>query len=252
MIKTSKRIGKSITDGLFNHTHFMIKNATKKILKKKNTKSRVVKEKVSVGVEGNAGDKKPVKRYKVKPNLRQRKVIEILIEKPWISKAEALRQAGYSDNTLINPHLVFEARAIQDFFANDGSGLPALKKKHNELLNSAEIRRLNMPARLDNEEIEAFFHTEIPWSKVLRILRDDDNKYDCTVVLRAPDSKLQLAALDMAWKILGVYKDPSAWNPPPINSPDEQSIRVSKAKQIFQLWTQQSPNNPSSPPISSK
>ena len=171
------------------------------------------------------------------PTLRQKKVMEIIVENHWKLKGEILREAWYSHATQNKPHEVFESRAIQDFFARDGSGIENLKKKHNDLLNSAEIRRLTMPITMEDEEIKTFFSTEIPGCKVLRILEE---QFDKIVVLRVPDGKLQLAALDMAYKIIWVYKDPNAWSPalPPMEN-EEQTLRLSRAEQLFQLWTSQ-------------
>ncbi len=219
-------------------------------------KANPVNGKVAVSPKGKTVRKsKKGKRYNVKPTAKQKKVIEILVENPRKTGGQVLKEAWYSEASQIKPSEVLNSRAIQDFFAKDGSGIDALKKKHNELLNSADIRRISMPMQLEDEEIIAFFHDEFPWSKVLRIILEDDKKAyrpEKIVVLRVPDSKLQREALDMAYKVLWLYKDPSAWNPPPATSPDEQSIRVSKAKQIFQLWTQPSQNKPSSQTTSSK
>lgn len=181
------------------------------------------------------------KTPKRSPTLRQKKVIELIVENPWRTKGEILKEAGYSHATQIKPHEVFESKAIQDFFTADGTWLQNLKQKHNQLLNSAEMRRYTMPIQMEDEEIKNFFENEYAWCKVIRIIAEDDKKAyrpEKIVIVRIPNEKTQLAALDMAYKIIGLYKDPSAWTPPPTPSQtDEKTQRISRAEQIFQLWT---------------
>lgn len=167
--------------------------------------------------------------------MRQKKVIEILAENSGASKWEILKKAWYSVEIQENPKRVFESQAIQDFFKKDGSGMEALKKKHNDLLNSCELKKLAMPKKLSDDEINTFIEWNIPDTKVIRIIEDD---YEKVALVRFPDGKLQKEALDMAYKILGVYKDPNATNPPPTAIESwEITLRISRAKQIFQLWT---------------
>lgn len=227
----------------------MIKNATKKTLTQKNTKSGVVKEKASVGVGRKAVRKSNKgKKLKVKPTGKQKRAIELFIENPRKPRWQILKEAWYSKATQTHPKEVFEAEAVVDFFADNWRGMDNLRKKHNELLNSSTITRLSMPIDVSDEEVELFFREHLPWSKVIRIAVYSD--LEKTVVLRVPNDKTQLSALDMAYKVLWIYKDPNAGTPPAPTG--ELSIRIEKANILFQLWTQQSPNNPSSPQTSSK
>lgn len=183
--------------------------------------------------------KTPLKRP---PTLKQKKLIKVIMENPWIPQGKAMEMAGYSEASQRNPADIFESPTIKDFFASDGSSVEALKHKHNQLLNSAEMRSYVMPRQMSNEEIRNFFEKELTGCKVVRIFEDEkDKKSEKKVIVKVPNEKMQLDALDMAYKILWAYKDPKPWTPPtPKSEEQEQTQRLSRASQIFQLWTSKS------------
>lgn len=116
------------------------------------------------------------------------------------SLAQAMRDAGYSENYARNPQKIKKTRAwtdlVQDSLSND-----LIIQKHQEMLNSYRFHSIKVSIEAyDNSCISMF--REIGWYIVSEIRDGEFIRLTCAI----PDTRAITRAIDLAYKIKGRYK----------------------------------------------
>lgn len=135
-------------------------------------------------------------------SAKQQKAIQIYVENYGISKAEAMRRAGYSEASAKNPKFLTESPTWQELLDRHLTD-EKLVAKHKDLLNATKLE-------------SATFPDYVPKDKIREILVEagcQPRNYEFVpmkglihVWYWAPDMRAQAAALDLAYKLKGKLK----------------------------------------------
>jgi hypothetical protein len=150
-------------------------------------------------LEKKSEKKKKLKSPHIKPTIKQKKALEILMTGNKGGMGEVMAAAGYSPTVIKNPGKVTETRSWQELletYLPDGD----LARIHNELLNKKE--NIIVKDRFGGVEI-------IPTGQV--------------------DTQAAKAALEMAYKLKGKNKEDNNQKQPIININIERSEQIKKA-----------------------
>lgn len=162
--------------------------------------------------------------------VRQRKAVQNLAENGGIV-SKAMRDAGYSEISSATPKKLTNSKGFQELMGEALSDKNLLKK-HTELLNSSRLDHMSFPLGPKTEKEKAVSEALPPELKTIldaemlleqTELTDDDIKdllgsVNCTVrkivhgrqarhvYFWSADNKARKDALDMAYKLKGVYQ----------------------------------------------
>lgn len=142
--------------------------------------------------------KKPVKQ-KRKPTLRQKILAKEMLANPG-SLSKAMRKAGYSEGYVRNSHELTATQTWQDLLEKY---LPdeRLTEKHEELMEASAVDDFFVDPKLEDKEIYAI--AKKAHVKVFMIQRGAIG--GTKVYVSKADTATQRQALDMAYKLKGVY-----------------------------------------------
>lgn len=144
-------------------------------------------------------NKKKIKP-KLKPTPRQKKVIKALSANGG-SLADAMRSAGYAESYARNPQKMTASETWQELLERV---LPdsKLTEKLDELLESSTVDTFYVDKKLEDPQIHAIARKARV--KIFLIQRDGRSP-QTRVYISKPDSATQRAALDMGFKVKGLY-----------------------------------------------
>lgn len=115
------------------------------------------------------------------------------------SLAQAMREAGYSESYARNPQKIKKTRAWQvsiDEIIPDEQIFISLK----QLIEAGRIKKMLFPVDYSNKEIEYILNSNN--YKIITIFRE---KKSVNAIYTAPDNSIRAQALDMAFRIKGLY-----------------------------------------------
>lgn len=132
-------------------------------------------------------------------NLRQKLAFQKMVENGGnISKA--MRDAGYSINTAKTPSKLTNTKAWQELFMEKSLSDEDLLLCHRELFNAVSMEHLSFPLGIDIKELEEIF-TDVDCKPLKSII----GKTKIDFYFLAPDNKQRIAALNMAYRLRGIY-----------------------------------------------
>lgn len=133
--------------------------------------------------------------------LRQGKAFKIWVEGGGnITKAEALRQAGYGKSTINKPSRVFKPILIEPILKDANINLAGALNILSNQTSAKKLERITFPFQVTDSEIETLFKEE--GIKVVSII---NNKKDKVVFYWADNNTTQLRAIDIIMKLYGLY-----------------------------------------------
>jgi hypothetical protein len=120
------------------------------------------------------------------------------------SLAQSMREAGYSESYARNPQKIKQTRAWQEYLEEY---IPdeAVAVAHKELLGAQRVSRMEFPATLTDKEV-----TDIITSSGRIVLVLKRGKQSVSVAFSEPDFTARVRALDLAYKVKGLYSDGKA------------------------------------------
>lgn len=133
--------------------------------------------------------------------IKQKLVASKILENPGKSVSQAMRESGYKENSAKNPQDLTRSigwQEIIDKYIREDK----LLNVHKRLLNSVRLERYSFGLDISDEVIRKII-SKIKGAKFIRIIKGDRVK-NCYYA--APDDRVQLSALDMAYKIRGKYQ----------------------------------------------
>lgn len=127
------------------------------------------------------------------------KLLRIMMEEN-VSLSEALKRAGYSKSTQINPHLItntddFKEAAgviMEDWYTN---------YKHEQILAASEIVTWKFDNKDVSEDVVALLAEQVGGELLLMYRENKQNKF----IVKVPKHQEQRQALDMLYKLKGDY-----------------------------------------------
>ena len=130
---------------------------------------------------------------------KQKLAVQIYVGNRGITRSEAMRRAGYSENTIKNPKNLTASKTWQELM---DEYLPddKLAQKHTELLDATKIERADFPAGLPHAVIREML---IEAGCKPRNFETNPKTGVIYVWYWAPDRKAQASALDLAYKLKG-------------------------------------------------
>lgn len=130
---------------------------------------------------------------------KQQMAVQIYMANRGISKAEAMRRAGYSDATARNPKNLTTTKSWQELM---DEYLPddELAAKHHELLNATKFERADFPSFMEQEAIRQVL---LDNGCVPRNFETNPKTGVITVWFAVADHRVQAAGLDLAYKLKG-------------------------------------------------
>lgn len=130
---------------------------------------------------------------------KQKYAIQIYVANRGISKAEAMRRAGYSEATARNPKNLTTTKSWQElmdeYLPDEG-----LAKKHDVLLQAKKIERADFPAYVPHDVIRQML---LEADCTPRNFETNPKTEVTSVWYWAPDYRAQASALDLAYKLKG-------------------------------------------------
>lgn len=143
-------------------------------------------------------NKKSIKQ-KRKPSIRQKIVAKKILENPG-SISKAMREAGYGPGYAKNPQSLTSTQTWQDLLEKY---LPdeKLTEKHEQLMEASSVDTFTVDRKLKDDAIHAIARK----ARVKVFLIQRFSGIDTRVYISKIDSATQRAALDMAYKLKGVY-----------------------------------------------
>lgn len=154
-----------------------------------------------------------------KPTLRMIRAVELMVADGCKSAAGALREAGYSEAVARNPGKVTASKAFQDLLMQRLPTDEVLLQEHVSLLHASSLAHYDLPlmgetpADGDSAEQEAVeLINSVPgWRAVgcARIKKPDGSEFVRAYYLK-PEQHIRLKALDMVYKLRGLYTQPKA------------------------------------------
>jgi hypothetical protein len=139
--------------------------------------------------------------------IKAKMVFDKIVEKKGkCGVSKAMRDVGFSPRYAHNPQQFLKTKTAQELMKEY---LPdeLIAKKHNELLNAAEIQHYIFPhepkkKQLSNEEVKEIVES-VPGCRLIYVKRDKFS--GTTAYFQAPNGKIQKDAVDMAYKLFGSY-----------------------------------------------
>lgn len=144
-----------------------------------------------------------LKKYTIKPNMRQKRAIDIIVESNGKkSVSRAMREAGYSPKSAKNPKALTESVAWKQLM---DKYLPEdlIAKKHLELLNAKTVQSFIIPKDVAEEQIEQLKEDIKEAGGIFRSIQHTQKGTFCFYF--APDGATQKSMIDMAHKLRGTY-----------------------------------------------
>lgn len=161
-----------------------------------------------------------------KPTIKQAKAIKHLVE-TGSTVAEAMRQAGYSENTLRDPGKLTRTKAFIDVLNKAGLDDDTLAKAHAELIMASRMERLVFPHQIKKQQVTRTIKKKKQRVEklVYEPLSDEDIKlaveatrgYHLIKIIddyaannrialcRMPEHLVRRAGVDMAYKVKSHY-----------------------------------------------
>lgn len=144
-----------------------------------------------------------------KQNLRARATVQKMVANGGKrrSLAQAMREAGYSESYARNPQKIKGTKAWQDYLEEY---IPdeEVAVAHKALLGAQRVSRMEFPASLTDDEV-----AEIIASSGRTVLVLKRGKKSVSVAFAEPDFTTQVRAIDLAYKVKGLYKTSEAGAP---------------------------------------
>lgn len=172
--------------------------------------------------------KQPNKR---KPTFKQAKAIKELVTNGGISTAEAMRRAGYSPNTALDPTKLTKSKAYKDMLDDAGLTDEMLANSHRELIQASELRDFKFRHKQSKKLVEIDssdpkwdskgrdrqfkeiiepIHTprktinamisKIPGAKLVHVEADE---YNTTAYYTVPNHNARKSGQELAYKVKG-------------------------------------------------
>lgn len=150
------------------------------------------------------------KKRKYSPTVKQRKAIEQLVVFGG-NVTEAMKKAGYSDNTAHTPSKLTSSRAYIDVLNRNGLDDESLSQAHQDLMRATIMDERVFPAirSRDNKKIAGYVQKikdtieKNPNHKFLFIIKDREGRYVAT--FQRPENISRRGAIDMAYKVKGHF-----------------------------------------------
>ncbi len=117
------------------------------------------------------------------------------------SLAQAMREAGYSESYARNPQKIKGTKAWQEYL---DKYIPDEKIAvvHKELLGAQRISRMEFPVYLTDEEVADII---VSGGRTVLVLKRSKNSV--SVAFSEPDFPARVRAIDLAYKVKGLYMD---------------------------------------------
>jgi hypothetical protein len=116
------------------------------------------------------------------------------------SLAQAMREAGYSESYARNPQKIKETKTWQEYL-DEYIPDEQVAVAHKALLGAQRVSRMEFPASLTDDEV-----AEIIASSGRSVLVLKRSKKTVSVAFAEPDFTTQVRAIDLAYKVKGLYK----------------------------------------------
>lgn len=154
-----------------------------------------------------------------KPSLRMIRAVEFMVANGGKSTAEVLRRAGYSEAVARNPSKVTSSKVFQSLLVQHLPTDEALLKEHASLLHASSLAHYDLPlmgetpADGDSAEQEAaeLINSVPGWRAVgCARIKTRDGRELMRVYYLKPNHHTRLKALDMIYKLRGLYAQPKA------------------------------------------
>jgi len=123
------------------------------------------------------------------------------------SLAQAMRDAGYSESYARNPQKIKQTRAWQEYL-DEYIPDEAVAVAHRELLGAQRVSRMEFPAALTDEEVANIIASS---GRTVLVLKR--GKQGVSVAFAEPDFTARVRAIDLAYKVKGLYADGKAETP---------------------------------------
>lgn len=137
-----------------------------------------------------------------KQNLRAKATVQKMVANGGKrrSLAQAMREAGYSESYARNPQKIKETKVWQEYLEEY---IPdkEVAIAHKALLGAQRVSRMEFPISLTDTEV-----SEIITSSGRTVLVLKRSKKNVSVAFAEPDFTTQVRAIDLAYKVKGLYK----------------------------------------------
>ncbi len=144
-----------------------------------------------------------------KDNIRAKSAVQKMVANGGKrrSLAQAMREAGYSESYARNPQKIKGTKAWQEYLEEY---IPdeEVAVAHKALLGAQRVNRMEFPASMTDDEI-----AEIIASSGRTVLVLKRGKTSVSVAFAEPDFTTQVRAIDLAYKVKGLYKTSEADTP---------------------------------------
>lgn len=140
-----------------------------------------------------------------KNNLRAENTIQKMVANGGKTRslAQSMREAGYSESYARNPQKIKRTQAwkeyLQEFIPDE-----SIANTHRGLIEAKKLNRLDLPASLNDKDIKDLM-VSID-KEIVNIVR---NKKGVQVIFSEPDFSIRIRAVDLAYKVKGLYVDKS-------------------------------------------
>lgn len=141
------------------------------------------------------------KRKSPPPPLRMQRLKQLVMENPGMADGKLMEMAGYSKGYAKNPKLLKQSLSWQQLIDRDLSE-KTLTRKHKQLLNAEKMDHKVFPASMTDEEITKTVK-KLKGAKLISITRGPQW---ARAYFSFPDNFVQRDAVDMGYKLRGVYK----------------------------------------------
>lgn len=143
-------------------------------------------------------------------NLRAKATVEKMVANGGKrrSLAQSMREAGYSESYARNSHKIKKTKAWQEYleeFIPDEQ----IADAHKTLLEAQRVGRMDFPACLTDEEVSKII---VSSGRTVLVLKRD--KKTASVAYAEPDFTARTRAVDLAYKVKGLYGENKSENPP--------------------------------------
>ena len=123
------------------------------------------------------------------------------------SLGQSMREAGYSESYARNPHKIKQTKAWQEYL-EDFIPDEQIANAHKTLLEAQRVGRMDFPVSLTNKEV-----TEVITSSGRIVLAIKRTKQGVGVSFTEPDFTTRARAVDLAYKVKGLYGESKVENP---------------------------------------
>lgn len=161
--------------------------------------------------------------------MRQKKVIEKLVENGGKSVSKAMRDAGYSAATAKSPQKVTRSKSwkelMQEYFPDDVVAAAEAKQ-----LNAARVDHYVFPLAMSDEEITAIV-LSYPNTRMIRISVGQTAK---RAYFWAPDNNAVAKSIDRIYKLKGSYSAEKITIESPFEKMSEEELdqRLAELEQV--------------------